>query len=95
MVGVATPIKTGCTMEEQQYTTLGPKFYIFSVLSPRICFCFVNPYFLAGIASFCEILLLAVSKHVLKRLNKMFFSAQIDFSAQIYFFHELLPPEGD
>ena len=23
------------------------------------------------------------------------FSAQIDFSAQIYFFYELLPPEGD
>ena len=50
-----------------KYTTLGPKFYIFSVLSPRICFCFVNPYFLAGIAAFVEILLLAVSKHVLKR----------------------------
>ena len=47
--------------------SLGPKFYIFSVLSPRICFCFVNPYFLAGIAAFVEILLLAVSKHVLKR----------------------------
>ena len=47
--------------------TSGPKFYIFSVLSPRICFCFVNPYFLAGIAAFVEILLLAVSKHVLKR----------------------------
>ena len=47
--------------------TLGPDFYIFSVLSPRICFCFVNPYFLAGIAAFVEILLLAVSKHVLKR----------------------------
>ena len=49
------------------YMTLEPKFYIFSVLSPRICFCFVNPYFLAGIAAFVEILLLAVSKHVLKR----------------------------
>ena len=49
------------------YMTLGPKFYIFSVLSPRICFCFVNPYCIAGIAAFFEILLLAVSKHVLKR----------------------------
>ena len=47
--------------------TLGPNFYIFSVLSPRICFCFVNPYFLAGIAASVEIWLLAVSKHVLKR----------------------------
>ena len=51
----------------QGYTTLGPKLYIFRVLSPRICFCFVNPYLLAGIATFFEILLLAVSKHVLKR----------------------------
>ena len=25
-----------------KYTTLGLKFYIFSVLSPRICFCFQN-----------------------------------------------------
>ena len=46
--------------------TLGPKFYIFSVLSPRICFCFVNPYFLAGCAAFFAILRLAVSKHDLK-----------------------------
>ena len=48
------------------YPTLGPKLYIFSVLSPRICFCFINPYFLAGIAAFFESLLLAVSKQVLK-----------------------------
>ena len=46
--------------------TLGPKLYIFSVLSPRICFCFVNPYFLAGCAAFFAILRLAVSKHGLK-----------------------------
>ena len=46
---------------------LGPTFYTFNVLSPRICFCFANPYCLAGIAAFIEILLLAVSKHVLKR----------------------------
>ena len=39
--------------------TLGPKFYIFSVLSPRICFCFVNPYLLAGCAAFFAILRLA------------------------------------
>ena len=53
--------------EGSNYMTLGPKLYLFSVLSPRICFCVVNPYFLAGIAAFIEILLLAVSKHVLKR----------------------------
>ena len=49
------------------YMTLGPKFNIFSVFSPRICFCFVKQYCIAGIAAFVEILLLAVSKHVLKR----------------------------
>ena len=69
--------------------TLGPKFYIFSVLSPRICFCFVNPYFLAGIAAFCEILLLAVSKYDLKRSKKA------RFFGPDRLFHELLPPEGD
>ena len=31
-------------------------------------------------------------KAILKKLD---FSAQIDFSAHIYFFHDLLPPEGD
>ena len=59
--------------------------------------CFVTTdMFLPGIAAFFEILLLAVSNHVLKRsLKGCCFSAQIDFSAQIYFFNELLPPEGD
>ena len=49
------------------YMTLGRKFYIFSVFSPWICFCFVKQYCIAGVAAFFEILLLAVSKHVLKR----------------------------
>ena len=31
-------------------------------------------------------------KAILKKLD---FSTQIDFSAHIYFFHDLLPPEGD
>ena len=52
------------------YMTLGPKFYISSVFSPRICFCFVKQYCIAGIAAFFEILLLAASKHVLKRSQK-------------------------
>ena len=55
-----------------KYLTLGPTFYIFSVLSPRICFCFVNPYSLAGIAAFFEILLLAVSKHDLNLPEHVF-----------------------
>ena len=45
--------------------------YIFSMFCHhRYVFCFVNPYFLAGIAAFVEILLLAVSKPVLKRSQK-------------------------
>ena len=48
-----------------------------------------------GSAAFFEILLWAVSKHVLKRSKKSWtFSAQIDLSAQIYFFNELLPLGG-
>ena len=71
---------------KNNYMTLGPNFYLFSVLSPRICFCFVNPYFLAGIAAFCEILLLAVSKHVLKRLKKAgFFSPYRLFGPDLLF----------
>ena len=31
-------------------------------------------------------------KAILKKLD---FSAQIDFSANMYFFHDFLPPEGD
>ena len=49
-----------------KYMTLGPNLYLFSVLSPRLCFCFDNPYFLAGSAAFLAILRLAVPKHDLK-----------------------------
>ena len=47
-------------------------------------------YFLAGIAAFVEILLLAASKPVLKRSQKQF-----DFRPIIIFVHDLLPLEGD
>ena len=68
--GSPPPVSEISWCQGQEYTTLGPNFYIFSVLSPRICFCFVNPYLLAGIAAFFEILLLAVSRHDLKRSIK-------------------------
>ena len=55
-----------------KYMTLGAKFCIFSVLSPRMRLCFISPYFLAGIAAFFEILLLAVSKHDLKPSGTFF-----------------------
>ena len=35
-------------ISKTKYMTLGPNFYIFSVLSPLICFCFVNPLFFCG-----------------------------------------------
>ena len=87
--------ETGLLWATALILTLGPKFYIFSVLSPRICFCFENPFFLAGSAAFFEILLLAVSKHVLKPSGAFFrkFACGLGFAG--YVFHELLPPEGD
>ena len=77
------------------YMTLGPKFYIFSVLSPRICFCFVKPYCIAGIAAFFEILLLALSKHVLKPSGISFQKFASGFGFASYVYHDLLPQEGD
>ena len=78
-----------------KYMTLGPTFYLFSVLSPRICFCFVNQYFLAGSAAFFEILRLAVSKHDLKASGTFFrkFACDLGFAGTV--FMGLLPPEGD
>ena len=49
-----------------KYLTLAPKFYNFSVLSPRRCFCFVNPYLLTEIAAQHLDHTMAVSNHVLK-----------------------------
>ena len=82
-------------ISETKYMTLGPKFYMFSVLSPRICFCFVNPSFLAGCAAFFAILRLAVSKHVLKASGTFFrkFACDLGFAGTVFI--ELLPPEGD
>ena len=49
-----------------KYLTLGPKFYNFSVLSPRICFCFVNPKFRKIPAALDEYFAMAVSNRDLK-----------------------------
>ena len=82
-------------ISKTKYMTLGPTFYIFSVLSPRICFCFVNPYFLAGCAAFFAILRLAVSKHDLKASGTFFrkFACDLGFAGTVFI--GLLPPEGD
>ena len=74
--------------------TLGPKFYIFSVFHHGYVFCFVKQYCIAGIAAFVEILLLAVSKHVLKRLKKAGLFGPDRLFGPDLLFHELLPQEG-
>ena len=84
-----------CNVLRKYMLTLGPTFYMFSVLTPRICFCFVKPYFLAGVVAFFEILLLAVSKHVLKPSAAFIRKCACGLGFAGYVFHELLPPEGD
>ena len=68
---------------------------IFSVLSPRICFCSVNPYFLAGIAAFFEISCLAVAKHDLKPSGTFFRKFACDLGLAGIVVLGFLPPEGD
>ena len=77
-----------------KYLTLGPRFYTFRVLSPRICFCFVNPYSLAGCAAFFAILRLAVSKHDLKASGTFFQKLACDLGFAGTVFIGLLPLEG-
>ena len=69
---------------------------MFSVLSPRICFLFCKPIFFSGNCRiFRDLAFGSVKTRFKAILKKLDFSAQVDFSAQIYFVHELLPPEGD
>ena len=59
-------------------------------------FLFCKPIFFSGNCRICRDLAFGSIKTRFKAiLKKLDFSAQIDFSAHIYFFHELLPPEGD
>ena len=69
--------------------------YISSVLSPRICFCFVNPISLAGRAAFFANLRLAISKHDLKASGTFFrkFACDLEFAGTVFI--GLLPLEGD
>ena len=83
--------ESGGSPRSQEYATLGPKFYMFSALSPRICFCFVNPYFLSGIAAFCEILLLAMSKYVLEPPGIFFEKMHAALDSQVAFFTNCCP----
>ena len=80
---------------QKQYLTLGPEFYIFSVLSPRICFCFQNRRFLAPRPPDDLSYNLPVSKHVLKRsLKTQFFRFQINFYLNLLIFLKISGQKG-
>ena len=82
-------------VSKMKYMTSGPKLYNFSVLSPRICFYFVNLYFLVQIATFFEIFKLAVSKHDLKPSGTFFENLHAALDSQVPFLLDFCPPEGD
>ena len=65
---------------------VGANILYFQCFVTTVCFCFVNPNLLAGIAAFVEILLLAVSKHVLKRFQKSWI-----FRPRLAFFMSFCP----
>ena len=87
----------------QIYIDIGTKFiYIYIYIYIFQCF-FTTDMFL-----FCKTILYSGNWRIFRDLafgsiktrfkailKKLDFSAQIDFSAHIYFFNELLPPEGD
>ena len=81
-------------ISKTKYMTSGPTFYIFNILSPRICFCFAKPY-LAGCAAFFAILCLAVPKHDLKASGTFFrkFACDLGFAGTVFI--GLLLPLGD
>ena len=59
-------------------------------------FLFCKPIFFSGNCRICRDLAVGSVKTRFKAiLKKLDFLAQIDFSAQNYFFHVFLPPEGD
>ena len=78
----------------QYFECLPPKIEAL-VLSPWISFCFGNPWFLAQIAAFFEILNLSVSKHDLKLSGIFFRKITCDRAFAGHVFHVFLLPEGD
>ena len=78
------------------YMTLGPKLYLFSVFFTTDVFLFCKAILYSGNCRIFRDLAFGSIKTRFKAiLKQLVFSAQIDFSAHIYFFNELLPPEGD
>ena len=70
-----------------KYTTLGPKIYNFSVFSPRICFCFVNPKFRKILAALDEYFAMAVSNSDLEPFWLFFwkFTCDLGFARYLKF----------
>ena len=75
---------------------IGTKILYFQCFVTTGMFLFCKPIFFSGNCRICRNLAFGSVKTCFKAiLKKLFYSAQIDFSAQIYFFHELLPLDGD
>ena len=75
---------------------IGTKILYFQCFVTTDMFLFCKPIFFSGNCRICRDLAFGSVKTRFKAiLKKLDFSAQIYFSAQIDFFHELLPPEGD
>ena len=85
-----------CNVLRKYILTLGPNFYIFSVFFTTDMFLFCKTILYSGNCRIFRNLAFGNIKTRFKAiLKKLDFSAQIDFSAHIYFFHDWLPPEGD
>ena len=75
---------------------IGTKILYFQCFVTTDMFLFCKPIFFSGNCRICRDLAFGSVKTRFKAiLKKLDFSAQIDFSTLIYFFYELLPPEGD
>ena len=81
---------------ESQIYDIGTEILYFQCFVTTDMFLFCKPIIFSGNCRICRDLAFGSVKTRFKAiLKKLDFLAQIDFSAHIYFFHELLPPEGD
>ena len=75
---------------------IGTKLIYFQCFVATDMFLFCKPiFFSANCRIFRNLAFGNIKTRFKAILKKLDFSAQIDLSAQIYFFHELLRPEGD
>ena len=59
------------------------------------CFFTTDMFLFCNCRIFRDLAFGSIKKRFKAILKKLDFSAQIDFSAHIYFVHDFLPPEGD